>query len=149
MSYDGGYDNKALVRRWFDEVWNNRRIDLAREMIRDDVVAFGLAEGGNAVTFDGFRSFYTRFVGAFPDIRITVDDVIADGDRTACRLRGVGTHTGPELGVAPTGKRVAFTAIIWTRWADGKMVEAWNEFDAWGMMQQIGAAEAGRAKMKE
>jgi steroid delta-isomerase-like uncharacterized protein len=149
---DMSHDNKALTRRWFDEVWNNRRIDVAGEMIHDDATAFGLAERGQAMTLDGFRSFFDRFVGAFPDLRIVVDDVIADGDRTACRLRATGTHAGPNLGVPPTGRPVEFSAIVWTRWQDGKIAQSWNEFDAWGLMGQISAGGAGArpvAKLKE
>jgi len=60
-----------------------------------------------------------------------------EGDQSALRCRATGTHTGDAMGVPPTGKKVLFTAMIWTRWKDGKIIEGWNEVDMWGLMQQI------------
>lgn len=141
------YDNKQLTRRWFDEVWNERRTQTIHEMIHTGTVAFGLAESGQPISVEGFLPFYERFIGAFPDLRIAVEDVIGEGDQTACRIRATGTHSGPQFGVPPTGKRVSFTGIIWTRWKDGKIAEAWNEFDAWGLMQQVGASVPAKLKV--
>ena len=130
-------DNKALARRWFDEVWNNRRRELIYEMADPNVVTYGLAEGEKAMGIPQFLPFYDRFIATFPDIHITVEDIIAEGDKTAVRLTAQGTHTGDAMGIAPTNKPVKFTALILIRWKNGKIVEGWNEFDAWGMMQQI------------
>src|SRR5258705_1884299 len=123
------HDLKSLTRRWFDQVWNNRNEQVIHEMIHPDARGFGLAEGSQPITVEGFIPFYRRFVGAFPDLRVTVEDVLVDGDQSACRVRAEGTHTGPDFGIPLTGKRVAFTGIIWTRWHDGKIIESWNEFD--------------------
>jgi steroid delta-isomerase-like uncharacterized protein len=141
------HDNKQLTRRWFEEVWNQRKVATIREMIVPGTVAFGLTESGSAMSVEGFLPFFERFTGAFPDLRITVDDVIGDGDRTACRLRATGTHQGPHLGMPPTGKAVTFSAIVWCVWRDGRIAESWNEFDAWGLMQQLGAPPQ-QAKVK-
>jgi steroid delta-isomerase-like uncharacterized protein len=130
-------DNKALTRRWFEEVWNNRRRDLIYELSHRDAVTYGLAEGATATGIDQFMPFYDRFIATFPDIHITVEDVIAEGDKTAVRLTAQGTHTGDAMGIAPTNKRVSFSGIIMIRWKGGKIAEGWNEFDAWGMMQQL------------
>ena len=70
---------------------------------------------------------------------ITVDEVIADGDRTAARFSGWGTHTGDTLGVAPTGSRVTFTGMTFTRWQDGKIREGWHNVDIMGILQQVNA----------
>jgi predicted ester cyclase len=137
-------DNKALARRWFDEVWNNRRKEVIYELSDPNVVTYGLAEGQKASDIPEFLPFYDRFIATFPDIHITVEDVIAEGDKTAVRLSAKGTHTGDAMGIAPTGRPVTLTALILIRWKNGKIVEAWNEFDAWGMMQQM----AGPAPMK-
>jgi predicted ester cyclase len=75
----------------------------------------------------------------FPDLRVTVEEVIAEGDLTAARLSVTGTHEGDHLGVAPTGRRVSFTGMTFTRWRDGKIVEGWNNVDIPGLMKQIGA----------
>jgi predicted ester cyclase len=91
-----------------------------------------------------FLPFYERFIATFPDIHIKVEDMIAEGDKTVVRLSATGTHTGDAMGIAPTGRPVTLTALILIRWKNGKIIEAWNEFDAWGMMQQM----AGPAPMK-
>jgi predicted ester cyclase len=134
------HDNAALTRRWFEEVWTKGRGEAIDEMMAHDVVAHGLGEGGSDIVGSvAFKVFHEQFMGAFPDMRITVEDVIADGDRTACRFRGTATHTGGHLGVEPTGKTVTFTGMSFTRWRDGKIVEGWNNVDIPGILQQIGA----------
>jgi predicted ester cyclase len=131
------FDNKALSRRWFDEVWNKRNRQAIYELSHPDVTTYGLADGEKAIGIPGFLPFFDRFVATFPDIHITVEDVIAEGDKTAIRLTATGTHTGDAMGIAPTGRRVKLTGLIMVRWKDGQIIEGWNEFDAWGMMQQL------------
>ena len=131
-------DNKTLVRRWFDEVWNRRLRVSIDELMSPECVVYGLAEGQGPVHGrEGFIPFFERFVSAFPDIRITVDEVIAEGATTVARIRATAIHTGDGLGIAATHRPVNLTGIVWARWRDGQIVEAWNEFDALGMMQQL------------
>ena len=124
--------NKELSRRWFEEVWNQRRSDTIDELLAADGIAHGLASDGsgprNGPT--AFRSFWGPFCGAFPDLRISVDDVIAEGDKVAVRISFAGTHAGDHLGAPATGNAVAATGLILMRWSDGQIAEAWNEFDA-------------------
>ena len=131
------HDNKALLRRWFDEVWNSRRRDAIDELAHPDVVTYGLGEGGAPGGIDQFVPFRDRFLATFPDLHIAVEDVIAEGDKTAARIRATGTHTGAAMGIPPTGKKVTVTGLILVRWKDGQIIEGWNEFDAYGMMQQL------------
>src|SRR3954466_7248316 len=140
------HDIRTLSRRWFDEVWNNRRKEAVHGLSPPEAHVFGLAEPGRPIGIDAFLPFYDRFITTFPDLHVHVEDVIVEGDQSALRLRATGTHTGDAMGVPPTGKRVTFTAIIWTRWKDGKIIEGWNEFDAWGMMQQIAPPPAPPAQ---
>lgn len=102
-----------------------------------NVVTYGLGEGGQAGGVDQFIPFWERFLATFPDLHIVVEDIIAEGDKTAARIRAEGTHASDAMGIAPTHKRVHLTGIFLIRWKDGQIIEAWNEFDAWGMMQQI------------
>jgi steroid delta-isomerase-like uncharacterized protein len=133
------HDLKALSRQWFEEVWNKRRMSAVRELSHTDARAYGLAPEGQAISFDEFPAFQKRFVETFPDFHITVDDVIEEGDKTVVRLTATGTHTGNAMGVPPTGRPIKITGMIMMRWKDGKIIEGWNEFDAWGMMQQLSA----------
>ena len=132
--------NKALVRRWFEEVWNKGRAEAIDEMFAADGIAHGLS-GDEAAPLKGpvdFKPFHGTFRGAFPDIVVTVEDVIAEGDKVAARCSVRGKHAGDHLGVAATNTDVDFTGISIARIKDGKIVEAWNNFDFLRMNQQVG-----------
>jgi steroid delta-isomerase-like uncharacterized protein len=88
------------------------------------------------------KQFRAAFLAAFPDLNIHVEDVLVDGDKTAVRMRFTGTHSGDGLGVPATGRRVVSSAIVILRWRDGRIIEAFNEFDAAGMMRQLQAPAA-------
>jgi predicted ester cyclase len=134
------YDLAALSRRWFVEVWNRRNVGVIDELTGTPFLIHGLSEDRQLRdNKDDFRRFHAMFTGAFPDLKVTVEDVLVDGDRSAVRLSFTGTHMGPQLGIAPTGRRFNATAIVIIRWQDGKIVEGWNEFDADGMMKQLTA----------
>jgi len=147
-------DIKNLARRWFEEVWNQARDATIDELIAPDCVAHGLEDGGGDMPGPQFRRFYRQFVSGFPDVKITVDQVIAEGDTTAVRITGRATHAGDGLGVKATGRKVTVSGICMMRWRDGKIIEAWNEFDAAGLLRQIGAGPgaagggAGAVKVK-
>lgn len=135
--------NKDLTRRWFEEVWNQKRESTIDELMAAEAVAHGLAPGAGGPLKGpaAFRVFWNQFRGAFPDIRIDIEDVIAEGDRVATRIRFAGTHQGHDLGAPPTGNRVTGTGITWCRWRDGQIVDAWNEFDALGVFLATGVAK--------
>jgi steroid delta-isomerase-like uncharacterized protein len=135
--------NKELVRAWFEEVWNKGRSEAIDELFAADGVAHGLGEGGKPLVGpEGFKIFHAAYKGAFPDMRIEIDDIVAEGDMTAARFKGVGTHAGGHLGVPPTGKQVVFTAMSFTRWRDGQIVEGWNNVDMVEIFTQVGLMEA-------
>ena len=125
-------ENKRLTRRWFEEVWNQKRSRTIDELIAPNAVVHGLAPDGAAPQTGAaaFRPFWEQFCGAFPDIHVTVADAIAEGDKVAARIQFTGTHQGDHLGAPPTGNAVSATGLILTRWQNGKIVESWNEFDA-------------------
>jgi predicted ester cyclase len=135
------HDNAALFRRWFKEVWNENRERTIDELMTPDAVIHGLGEDGEpGVGPAAFKKFLHLFRAGLSDIRTVVHDVISDGDQTAVRLTLTAKHAGPGFGVAATGRPVKVTGIVWCRWRDGRIVEGWNEFDAAGLMKQIGAA---------
>jgi predicted ester cyclase len=140
------FDYKALSRRWFEEVWNKGRDEVIDEMSALDGVAYGLAEDGHDLPGpDEFRKFYRQFRSGIPDIHITVDQVVAEGDTTAVRFTAHGTHSGDGLGIKATHRRIRFTGICMMRWKNGQIVEGWNEFDAAGLMRQITGPDAPRS----
>jgi steroid delta-isomerase-like uncharacterized protein len=136
-------DNATLIRRWFEEVWNQNRLASIDELAAPDAVSHGLSDDGQPrVGRDHFRNFIGSFRAALGDIHITVEDVLSDGDRTAARLTFRATHTGDGFGFPATGRPIVATAIVIARWRDGKIVEGWNEFDAAGMLRQLTSPEA-------
>ena len=135
-------ENKALVRRWFEEVWNMGRAEAIDEMFAEDGTAHGLAdEAGEPLRgASGFKPFFRQFRDAFPDMEVVVEDAVAEGDRVAARCSVRASHRGGgSLGFAATGRPVEFTGMTFARVRDGKIVEAWNNFDFMAMFRQLGA----------
>ena len=134
-------DNASLVRRWFEEVWNSGRAEAIDEMFAEEGVAHGLA-GESGAELRGpahFRVFHRQFREAFPGIEVIVDDIISEGDKVAALCTVRGRHEGDKLGLRATQQPVEFTGMAFVRIADGKIVEAWNNFDFMAMVQQLGA----------
>ena len=134
-------ENKALMQRWFEEVWNKGREEGIDEMFSEDGVAHGLqdAHGNELFGPAGFKPFFKNFRSAFPDIEVIIEDSVAEGDMVAVRCRVRGTHAGEGINVAATRLPVDFAGICIARINDGKIAEAWNNFDFLGLFQQIGA----------
>jgi steroid delta-isomerase-like uncharacterized protein len=145
--YKDAEDNVSLIRRWFEEVWNKGRADAIEEMFAEDGVAHGLAgESGEALRGPAnFRAFHQRFREAFPGIEVVVDDAISEGDKVAARCTVRGKHEGDSLGFAATKRPVEFTGMTFARVRDGKIVEAWNNFDFMSMFRQLGAMRTDAA----
>jgi steroid delta-isomerase-like uncharacterized protein len=135
-------ENKALIRRWIEEVWNHGREELIEQMRAPDTVAMGLGEGTQKSRGQApFKTFYSNLRGTFGDLHLKIEDIIAEGDKVVVRFSAKGTHTGSLLAPA-TGRRVKFFGIIIARIAHGKIAESWNNIDQLGMLRQIGALPA-------
>jgi len=87
---------------------------------------------------DAFKPFHSAYRNAFPDVKITIDDMVADGDIVAARWSGTATHSGDGLGFPATGKQVRLSGMTFTRIENGRLVEGWNTFDQLSMLQQLG-----------
>jgi steroid delta-isomerase-like uncharacterized protein len=127
--------NKAIVRRYFDQVLNEGRHDLADEFLTENIELHG---SGLAPGLEVVKQFYTEFSAAFPDGKNTIEDVVAEGDRVVARTTFTGTHQGEIQGIPATGKRASITMITIFRLANGKIDEGWLVNDSLGMMQQLG-----------
>ena len=132
-------ENKALARRWFEEVFNAQNFDVADEITAQDTVNHDPTLTDLPSGPEGDRHVVNLYHGAFPDAQITVEEQIAEGDRVVTRWSGRGTHQGELLGVHPSGNRVELTGMTINRFSGGKIAETWTNYDALGMMQQIGA----------
>jgi steroid delta-isomerase-like uncharacterized protein len=136
-------ENKVVIERWFEEVWNRGREEAIDELFAEDGVAHGLADasGGELRGPGGFKPFFRRFRESFPDIEVVVEDTVSEGDRVAARCSVRGRHQSDSLGFAATHQPVEFTGICIVRVRDGKIVEAWNNFDFMSMFRQLGALQ--------
>lgn len=138
----GGYamsveENKAIVHRITEEIFNKGNVAAADELIASNFVDHNPVSGQPA-GLEGLKQVVTMFRTAFPDLHCTVEEMIAEGDKVMARGTIRGTHKGEFMGVPPTGKRVRVTGIDIVRIAGGKVVERWGNFDEMGMMQQLG-----------
>ena len=134
-------ENKALARRSWEVVTEgslDTLEDALAEVYADDFILHEAGE--DIVGIEGLTQFVSMMRSAFPDLRITIEDDMAEGDEVVTRWIGQGTHQGELMGIAPTGNRITITGITIHRIADAKIVEEWSNWDALGLMQQIGAA---------
>ena len=130
-------ENKANVRRVFEEGWNQGNTAVFDELFAADYL--GHSPSGPIHGPEGFKQYYATYRTAFPDTHLAIEDMIAEGDKVVTRWTGTGTHQGTLMGIPPSGKRVTITGISIVRIANGKSVEDWANFDTLGMLQQIGA----------
>jgi len=137
--------NIQIMRRWFQEVWNEGRMETVFELFAEDGVAIGQSEqGGSLRGPKDFAGFVERIRGAFPDIKIKIEDAFGANDQVALRWSAIMTHTGEQLGMAPSNREVRISGITITRMRDGRIVEGWDNWDQLGLMKQIGAPEKER-----
>ena len=131
--------NAELVRRWFAEIWNSGNIDAADHILSPQGILHEVALGPDGVQhLDDFKAMARVFRQAFPDVHFHVDATIEDAEHAAARVTVTGTHTGPGLGVAPTGRSFRVTGMVMVRVAGGRVVEGWSNFDMLGQFEQLG-----------
>jgi len=131
-------NNKALVRRLFEEVWNQGNLTAIDELFATSYIRYDPA-APEAKGLAGFKHFVTTLRRAFPDIEVALEDVIAEGDKMAARAIWRGTHQGEYLGIAPTGRQVAVMGTVTLRIVHDKFQEGWLNMDTLGLLQQLGA----------
>ena len=127
----------AVIRRWFQEVWNERREDAIDRLMAPDARAHGLS--ADVIVGPGsFKPFYRTMCNAFGEFKVEVVQTLVDGERVAACCRVTGTHTSDALGGKATGKSGDFCGTTICRVRDGRIVEGWNTFDFLTMYQQLG-----------
>jgi steroid delta-isomerase-like uncharacterized protein len=129
--------NKALCHQIFD-LLNQRKLDEAFALYAEDYIYHGPG-GAELRGRQAIRDLWGIFFVGFPDLHATIDDLIVEGDKLAVRWRIEGTHTGEFMGIAPTNRAIEIGLNELFRVANGQAVEAWDQYDMYGLMQQIGA----------
>lgn len=130
--------NNELSRRVLDQVWNQRNLAIIDELIAPDLAFHDPMAPSGVSGVETYKQFIQANLAAFPDLRLTVEDSISEGEMVATRWTATGTHKGELAGFAPTGKTVSITGISFSRIVDGKFVESWGNWDTLGMFQQLG-----------
>jgi steroid delta-isomerase-like uncharacterized protein len=133
------HENSKIAHRWFEEVWNKKRLAAIDEMADPSAVGQGQQFHDGLINLEEFRAFATHLQSAFPDLRVTIDDTVAEGDRVVLRWQLHMTHSGHFLQYPPSGKNVNVSGITIFRIANGKIVAGWDKWDQLGLLEQIGA----------
>jgi predicted ester cyclase len=126
-------DAKEVARRFYEEVINERRPELVA-----DLVSPGFVHNGEARGIEGQTEAVQAYLDAFDPLTAEIELILAEGDLVGSRQRWTGTHSGPFMGIAPSGRRVEFTSNALLRVRDGRIAEAWDEVDLLGLRRQLG-----------
>jgi len=133
--------NKALVRRFYEEVESQGRLDSIDALFAPTFTDMGHPERGTGPA--SVRAHVIEMRTRFPDLTVTIDQLLAEDDWVVARLTSRGTHRGPFAGIPPTGKTVVWSGVAMQRIVDGRIVERWTRYDMIGLLRQLGALQFG------
>jgi steroid delta-isomerase-like uncharacterized protein len=139
-----GQDNKTVMRRYYEEVFNQRRTGLIDQLAVEDYVEHDPFPGQGNGRAD-LKARVGAILGAFSPLQFRLEDLVAEGDRVVVRWCQTGTHTGPFMGIPPSGRQFTITGIDIHELRDGRMAEHWHVVDLYGLLQQLGAIPAPNA----
>lgn len=131
---------KAVVRQLYEDLFNQKNLAVLDAVTAPNFVDHDPDNPSGDLA--GARQYFTMMFAAFPDLRVTVEDMIAENDTVVARVTVGGTHQGEFIGIPPSGKQVTITGIDILRFANGRLTEHWGQFDSLGMMQQLGVIPA-------
>lgn len=129
-------ENRSVVLRWFEEVWNQRRAETIDELMTDQSVCF-TDQGPMRGPAEFRQAQYEPLLKAFPDLHVEVEDSLASDNAVVVRWTATGTHTGDGLPIPPTGKAVTFSGMSWIRTHDGKLWEGWQSSNISEVLRQL------------
>lgn len=131
--------NKNLLRRYFDEAWNQGQVELLDELVAPHFVNHNPIFPNLPPGPDSLKPNFATLRSTFPDIHFTIEDMVSEGDKVVTRFTCQGTHQGDWRGIAPTGRPVKIAGIQTNRLNNGQIIEQWLVVDQLGMLQQMGA----------
>jgi steroid delta-isomerase-like uncharacterized protein len=132
--------NKAIVRRLFEELWNKGNLSVADQLFSPNYAHHDPSTPDFGRGPESERKRATLYRTAFPDLQLTIEDIIAEGETVMARWSCRGTHKGDLSGIAPTGKQFTISGVTIARLTNGKLAEGYVNWDALGLMQQLGVA---------
>ena len=131
-------DNKAIVLRLYEEVWNNRKLQLAGEIISPSHALHGPNFSGSAIGPEAYGRQIALFLAGFPDLHFSVEDTVVENEKVVACWNISGTHKGEFMGVPATGKNISIDGMTIHHIAAGKIMDSYSNWDALGVMQQFG-----------
>jgi predicted ester cyclase len=127
---------RSIAQRWFEELWNQRNPGVLKELL--DPAAVGNTEGGRISGHTEFiDKLHSPLIGAFPDLRVTLEDIVAEGDSAAVRWTFEATHAGDTLGIPATNRRVKVSGMSWLKCKNGRLVAGWDRWNSHGLMSYL------------
>ena len=140
-------ENKAIVRRLYEEVWNERKLEVVNELISSSHALQGPNIFGSSIGPEAYKRQVSRFLEGYPDLCWTIENTIAEEDKVVACWTISGTHKGDFMGVPATNKKISVDGMTIHHIAGGKIMDSHSNWDTLGMMQQLGAVPAlGKAK---
>ncbi len=133
-------ENKAIVRRLYGEVWNGRRLEVVNEIISPSHALHDNTAPGSSIGPEVYKRRVTRFLTGFPDLRFSIEDVVAEEEKLAVSWNFSGTHKGEYMGIPATNTKVSVDGITIHHIVNGKIMDSYVSWDALGMLQQLGMA---------
>jgi steroid delta-isomerase-like uncharacterized protein len=135
-------DTKAISRRFLEEAFNSGKLDVVDDLVAPEFVNHDAALPEPTVGIEAAKASINGYREAFPDLRLTVEQQLAEGELVTTRWSARGTHQGELMGMAATGKQATVTGITIDRIVEGRLVESWTNWDTLGLMQQLGVIPA-------
>jgi steroid delta-isomerase-like uncharacterized protein len=146
-------NNKQLIIRFFDEVWNQRKLGIADDIFDKDCHSFQLGSGAPIASTprgpESIKNHVSEWLSGFPDLIFTIEQMISEADRVSTLLAMDGTHTGEWLGIPPNGKRINIRLMTIHRLRSGKIIEDWVIVESLGFFQQLGILPATNDLLRE
>jgi steroid delta-isomerase-like uncharacterized protein len=137
-------DNKVIVERLYEEVWNKRKLEFMDLLISPSHALHGPNFSGRAIGPEAYKRQVLLYTRGYPDLRFSIEDLIAEGEKVVCYWAISGTHKGEFLGIPATGKKISVDGITIHHITKGKIMDSYVSLDMWGMMQQLGVVQALR-----
>ena len=134
------WENKIVVRRLYEEVWNKRKLEVVDEVISPSHALHDPNVSGSQMGPEAYRQQVIRFTTAFPDLRFAIEDIVCEEDKLVVSWTISGTHKGEFMGIAPTDKKISVDGITINHIGHGKILDSNISWDALGLMRQLGHA---------
>ncbi len=140
-------DNKTIIRRLYEEVWNKRKLEVISEIVSPSHALHGPNISGSSIGPEAYKRQFLLFLAGYSDLHFTIDDIIAEKDKVVACWTFSGTHRGDFMGIPATNKKVSMDGMTIHHVAGGKIMDSYGNWDALGMMQQLGVVPIfGQAK---